>query len=291
MASNTSAPFPLPIVDHHAHLRPGARGLEAAAKFEKLGGSHMFLATQNYVPHPPTTLDDYRTQFETTIDIAGKVEENTTVKVFPVIAPYPVDMVEVAKKHGLEMAEKLQCDALQLAGKYVSEKKAVALGEAGRAHFPIEAPMREAMERVLIRAMEVARDVGCPIVLHTEDFNEATYRSMAQTAKKVGIPPEKVIKHYARAYFPPASRHEVVPSFLAKRELVLKALEDKGTWFLETDYLNDPERPGKVLSLETIPRRVHWIGAMMDSPTMVEKLSTPFVKAPKKVYGLDLARK
>jgi TatD-related deoxyribonuclease len=291
MAGSTTQNFPLPIVDHHAHLRPGDRGLEAAAKFERLGGTHMFLATQNYTAKTPTTLEDYRSQFDTTIEIAKKVGEVTTVTVFPVIAPYPVDMVEGAKLHGLEAAEKLQCEALQLAGKYVAEKKAVALGEAGRAHFPIDVPMKEAMERVLLRAMEVARDAGCPIVLHTEEFNEATYRSMAQLAKKVGISPERVIKHYARAYLPPPSRYDLVPSFLAKRELVLKALEDKGMWFLETDYLDDPARPGKVLSLETIPRRVHWIAAMMDAATMVEKLSTPFVKAPKKIYGLDLARK
>jgi TatD-related deoxyribonuclease len=291
MVTNPSIPFPLPIVDHHAHLRPGARGLEAAAKFERLGGSHLFLATQNYETHTPTNLESYKSQFDTTISIAKKVEETTKVTVFPVIAPYPVDMVEVAKKHGLEVAEKLQCDALQLAGKYVAEKKAVALGEAGRAHFPIDAAMKTAMERVLLKAMEVARDADCPIVLHTEEFNETTYRTMSQLAKQVGIAPERVIKHYARAYLPPASRHDLVPSFLAKRELVLKALEDKGMWFLETDYLDDPSRPGKVLSLETIPRRVHWIGAMMDTSTMVEKLSTPFVKAPKKIYGLDLMRK
>jgi TatD-related deoxyribonuclease len=200
-------------------------------------------------------------------------------------------MTEMAKKHDIPKAEELQGAALKLAGTYVSNKKAVALGEVGRAHFPVDHLMKEAMERVLLKALETAHDAGCPVVVHSEELDEGGYKHIATIAKQVGVSPERVVKHYARAYLPPSLRHGLVPSFLAKRELVLKAMQGEGYWFLETDYLDDPVRPGKVLALETVPRRVAWVGAMEDASSLVERLSTPFVKAPKHVYGLDLVRK
>jgi TatD-related deoxyribonuclease len=280
---------PFPIVDHHAHLRPGPAGIEEARRFAKLGGTHLFLATQNYLDHPPSSLDEYREQFDTTLKISAVVQEEAGIKVYPVLAPYPVDMIE--RSHlGLERAEELQVESIGLAGRYVREGRAVALGEVGRAHFPVEEPLRTAQERILAHAMVTAKDVGCPLVLHTEDLDGAGYSGLATAAQKVGFPVGKLIKHYARSYLPPSSRSGLVPSFLAKREVVQRALGDDGPWFLETDYLDDPSRPGAVLALETVPKRVAWIRSLDGGQELVERMRIPFVDSPKKVYGLELER-
>ncbi|MDE1822302.1 MAG: TatD family hydrolase [Euryarchaeota archaeon] len=285
--------FELPIVDHHAHLRPGESALLAARNFAKAGGSHLFLATQNYLARPPRSLEEYRTQFETTESIADRVRQETGIEVLAVLAPYPIDLVHMAPETGLAAAEHLQIDTLELAAKEVREGRAVALGEVGRAHFPVDPEVKQALDRVMGTALRIAHETGCPAVLHTEDLDERGYAEVSEMTRKSGLPPERAIKHYARTVLPSAQRHGVTPSFLAKRELVREALREPGPWFFETDFLDDPARPGVALPLETVPRRVR---QLLGSPALprgdaVEKLSIPFVEAPRRLYGLELMRR
>jgi TatD-related deoxyribonuclease len=289
-----SDPFPLPIVDHHAHLRPGPSGLEAARRFAALGGTHLFLATQSYGPGVPGSLEEYREQFETTLDIAKKVQETASVSTYPVVAPYPVDLLAQAERLGLAAAEELQRQALREAARLVEEGRAVALGEVGRAHFPIPEKVQQSQAQVLREAVALARDVGCPVVLHTEDLDGEGFRGLEALARQEGLSPERLVKHYARKYWGPVERFGITPSFLAKRPLVRQALADPGPWFLETDYLDDPGRPGAVLSLETVPRRVRelWEEVPGGSPSgeLERRLAIPFVEAPRRLYGLSLSR-
>ncbi len=289
-----SRPFPLPIVDHHAHLQPGPRGLDAVRRFAALGGTHLFLATQAYPPGVPGDLEGYRDQFETTIAIAGKVQAETNVTAYPVVAPYPVDLGVQTERLGLPAAEALQRAALRAAARLVEDGQAVALGEVGRAHFPVPPELREAEDRILRDAVGLARDVGCPLILHTEDLDPQGYRGLEALARLEGLSPERLVKHYTRTYRAPAERFGVTPSFLARRPLVRQALADPGPWFLETDYLDDPARPGAVLSLETVPRRARelWeMGMREGSFSEVEgRLTIPFLEGPRRLYGLSLSR-
>lgn len=284
--------FNLPIVDHHAHLRHDPSSMEAVKRFERLGGSHIFLATQNYGPDVPLSIEDYRSQYETTLAIVRSIAKETTVQAFPVLAPYPVDLVRVAPRLGLARAVELQGAALDLAGKYVQEGLAVALGEVGRAHFDVPGEVRDALRSVLEHALAVGRDVNCPLVLHTEDLDAGGYAGLAELARRSGFPASRLVKHYACSLLPPELRQGVAPSFLARKDLVVEVLPDPGPWFLETDYLADPARPGAVLALETIPRRVAaLLRENAQGEGLLERLTVPFVEGPRKVYGLDLQRK
>jgi TatD-related deoxyribonuclease len=63
------------------------------------------------------------------------------------------------------------------------------------------------------------------------------------------------VKHYADASVLPAENLGIFPSVIAKGDHVREAAS-KGTRFLmETDYLDDPRRPGAVLGPTTIPKR------------------------------------
>ncbi|EQD68457.1 TatD-related deoxyribonuclease, partial [mine drainage metagenome] len=118
----------LPVVDHHCHLSPNGEGIQAAVRFRAAGGTHLFLCTQNYEPEPPRTLEGYAAQFETTLELARRVRTETGVVVYPVLAPYPIDLANVASVLGLDRALELHCRALDLAGRLVREHRAVALG-------------------------------------------------------------------------------------------------------------------------------------------------------------------
>jgi TatD-related deoxyribonuclease len=274
----------LPVVDHHCHLSPGGDGVRAAARFRDAGGTHLFLATQNYDTTVPTDVDAYRRQFETTERLARAVRQETGVVVYPVVAPYPVDLVRAAETVGVAAALAVHLAALDLAGRWIRDRRAVALGEVGWAHFDVPPEVGAAVQEAFRHALAVARDVGCPAVVHSPDLDERGWRELGESARRAGVPPGKVVKHYARSRRPPGVGDAVVPSYLARRELVAEALGEPEPWFLETDYLDDPRRPGAVLDLATVPRRATAIARQ--GPSGVERLAVPFVRSVEAVYGV-----
>ncbi len=273
----------LPVVDHHCHLSPAGEGVRAARRFRSAGGTHLFLATQNYDAEVPTTLDSYLRQFETTEQLARAVHEGTGVQVPLVVAPYPVDLVQAAPTLGVPGALDLHLRALDLAGRWVKERRAVALGEVGWPHFPVPSEVAAACRSAFRHALEVARDVGCPAVVHSPDLDGAGWEQLEREAGEVGLPSHHVVKHYARSRRPSGAGGTTVPSYLARRELVNDVLTDPGPWFLETDYLDDPKRPGAVLDLATVPRRAAALAR--SSASAAEHLAVPFLRSVEQVYG------
>jgi TatD-related deoxyribonuclease len=274
-------PPDLPVVDHHAHLSPAGEGVAAAQRFRDAGGTHLFLATQNYSGKTPLTLGDYIEQFETTFRLADEVHTRTGVVVYSVIAPYPIDLIAGSASIGIPAAIEVQTKAIDLAGKSVRDGDAVALGEVGRPHFAVSAEVADALDQVFRHALEVAHDLGCPVVVHSSDLDAAGFAELAATARELDVPAHRVVKHYARTRV--EDRAGVTPSYLARRELVKEVRHDPGPWFLETDFLDDPKRPGAVLDLATVPRRAQALAE--EGAAAVEMLRTPFVESVKQVYG------
>ncbi len=276
-------PHGLPIVDHHCHLSPRGDGVRAVERFRAAGGTHLFLATQNYEGTVPLSLEDYARQFETTWGLARKMHEEVGVRAYPVLAPYPIDLVEGVARLGPEPALELHRSALDLAGRWVREKKAVALGEVGRPHFPVSEEVASVVEKVFRHAFEVARDSDCPVVVHSPDLNADGFVELTVRAREVGLRPDRVVKHYARTRIVPGNSGGAVPSYLARRDLVREVVRDPGPWFLETDYLDDLRRPGAVLDLATVPRRA---AAIAEDPQQgADLLWGPFVESVERVYG------
>jgi TatD-related deoxyribonuclease len=276
-------PDDLPVIDHHCHLSPSGEGLRAAERFARAGGSHLFLTTMNWKGTPPLRVDDYAEQFEGMDRLAKRIRSDTGLVVHLVLAPYPVDLLAQAEAAGLRSALDLQRSAIDRAGRWIRERRAVALGEIGRPHFPIARDRREAADEVFDYALASARDLDCPAIVHCEDLDAAGFSALAERARRAGLRPERVVKHYARAVMSPEETHGVAPSYLARRESVRAALPRPGPWFLETDYLDDPARPGAVMDLTTIPRRTREIAAT--DASLLPRLRIPFVEAIRATYG------
>jgi TatD-related deoxyribonuclease len=275
-------PKGLPVVDHHCHLSPSGEGVAAAHRFRRAGGTHLFLATQNYTHVVPRTLEEYARQFEVTEGLARQITTEAEVTVYPVVAPYPVDLVAAADTMGPGPALELHRAALDLAGRWVRERRAVALGEVGRPHFPVPPALGELALEAFRHALRVARESDCPVVVHSADLDPDGYRELAEQADAAGLARHRVVKHYARTRLAASERYSVTPSYLAKRPLVREVIRDPGPWFLETDFLDDPARPGAVLDLETVPRRA---AALCETPQAAELLQVPFVESVERVYG------
>ena len=276
----------MPIFDNHFHLRPSGLGVAAAKRFEDAGGTALLLTHSPYDEAPVRTGDDYTRAYDITLSMANAVREETGLRVFVALGPYPVELVWIAKAIGLPAAEAALERGLELAAQHVREGRAIALGEVGRPHFPVSHEIWEASNRILQRALETARDLGCALVVHSEDPTGATFREFAELADRAGLDRGKVVKHHSAATTDLATTHGIVPSILAKSDLVTRAVRDGGPFFLETDYIDDPERPGAVLGPATVPRKtIAWLRSGILSEAQAEAIHRTL---PERTYGLRL---
>ena len=106
-------------------------------------------------------------------------------------------------------------------------------------------------------AMELAKDADCPVQLHTESAGPEQFLEFAKMADKVGIPRNKIIKHFSGAFVLEEENHGLTPSLIATKDVVKDGLKKGKNFLMETDYLDDKTRPGAVLGPKTVPRRTH----------------------------------
>jgi TatD-related deoxyribonuclease len=70
---------------------------------------------------------------------------------------------------------------------------------------------------------------------------------------------------------------------MSEKDRLRIAAESGERFLMETDFVDDPDRPGAVLGPKTVPRRVRW---MLDEG-YEQAVRTAHVKTPAHVYGID----
>lgn len=246
----------VPILDNHMHLEPfrGAN-VDSAKDFEKHGGTHLIISHLPYEEVHVQAADDFRKSYDLTIAVKDRVNEETGVKAYATVGPYPVELLTLEKIHGLEKAKEIMMKGMEIAGEYVQEGSAIAIGEVGRPHFPVPTETWAASNEIMQYSMALAKEIGCAIVLHTEHATPESMKQLAEMADKVGLDRGKVVKHYCPPLVRPIENFGLMPSVLAGKDAIKEAL-GKGTRFMmETDFLDDPRRPGAVLAIATVPKR------------------------------------
>ncbi len=244
-----------PILDNHVHLQPSGLNVEAIKTFEKAGGTHIILSNMPHKGVEITKGMDFLEEYEVTLGLAKKVNEQTGVTAHATVGPYPVTFLKLEQKYGLEHAEDSMRKGMEIAAEMVRSGRAIAIGEIGRPHFDVEPYLLEASNRILRYGMELARDVGCPVVLHMETATPEVCLELAKLADKVGLAREKVVKHYSPPLVDTELNHGIFPSVLASGKAITEALEQGNRFMMETDYLDDITRPGAVLGIKTVPKR------------------------------------
>ncbi len=273
-----------PILDNHVHLEPvRGRHVDAARDFERAGGTHLIISHLPYEELRVRTEGDFRLAFDHTIAVKDRVNVETGVKAYATVGPYPVELLSLAKVHGLACAKEIMLAGMDLAAEYVRDGKALAIGEVGRPHFPVSAEELSASNDIMFHAMRLARENDCAVVLHTESATEASMMEIAEMADRAGLARHRVVKHYSPPLVLPEENHGLMPSVLSGKDAVKTALS-KGTRFLmETDFLDDPDRPGAVLAITTVPKRMRTLleqGAITE-----EQVHKVHVDNPRATYG------
>ncbi|QLC49356.1 TatD family hydrolase [Methanolobus zinderi] len=273
-----------PITDEHMHIDPRAKGLKAVKDFQNTGGTHIFL-----VMKPSWTLgikvtkpEDHISVFEETIDISKQINE-TGITSFPVLGVHPAEITKLIEYMDLEKAVETMKGGLEVAAGYVEKGLAVGL-KSGRPHYPVSEEVWDASNEIMEHAFSLAADLDCAVQLHTESVGKPELIDITERAKKTGIKLHRVVKHYAPPLIDVCENLGIFPGVLAGKGAIEEALEQGTRFMMETDYIDDPERPGAVLGPKTIPRR---------TLKLVEQFGEePFWKVhkenPEKVYDVDI---
>jgi TatD-related deoxyribonuclease len=276
----------IPIFDNHIHLHPKGRNIEAVKDFTKAGGTHLVLCHLPYEEIPIVDGEDFRRSYQITIDMADQCRKATSAGIEVTVGPYPVLLIGLSDRYGLTKAVDIMKKGMAHARDLVSEGLAIGIGEIGRPHFPVSEEIWTASNDIMLYGMELASDVDCPVVLHTESATPESMKEIAAMADKAGIDRSKVVKHYSPPLILPEENSGLFPSVLASRPSVAEALKKGSRFMLETDFLDDVERPGAVLAITTVPKRT--LGLLQSGAMSEEQAYAIHKDNPRKVYGIDV---
>ena len=276
----------VPILDNHIHLQPQGRNVEAVKEYQKAGGTHLILSHMPYDQVQVHSVEDFMLSYDITIGLAERCNRETSVKVFCTVGPYPVLLLPLAEEHGLPMAKEIMMGAMDAAVSLVREGRAVAIGEVGRPHFPVSEEVMAASNEILSHGMRLCKEAGCAIVIHSESATPETLADLAQMADRVGLDRGKVVKHFCAPLVTAEENHGVMPSVLASKSAFAEALGKGHRFLLETDFMDDPTRPGAVLGISTVPKRVKTL--LTGEPGLQEIAWKISKDNPELVYGIEI---
>lgn len=277
-------PAKIPITDNHMHIDPRARGLEAVKDFQRSGGTHIILVTK-----PTWSLgiavrkpEDYLAVFDETVEIASKIRE-IGVGAFPVLGVHPAEISKLTEYMELSEATETMKKGLEIAAGYVERGLAVGI-KSGRPHYPVSAEMWAASNEIMEHAFTLGKEQDCAVQLHTESVGEPELQDIAERAKKTGIKMYRVVKHYSPPLVKTCEELGIFPGVIAVKGAIEHALEEGTRFMMETDYIDDPDRPGAVLGPKTIPRRTKKLMETYGE----EPFWTIHKENPEKVYDIEI---
>jgi TatD-related deoxyribonuclease len=268
-----------PVLDNHLHLDPvNGRNTEAVEDFTDHGGTHLLVLNKPswHLVEPATDEEIFREVFDLTIEAVADATEILPGRAWPVLGVHPALISELIDEgYTPTEARDIMQTGLDIAAEYVTDGPALAI-KSGRPHYDVDDAVWDASNAVMCHAFELAAEGGFAVQLHTESGED--FEEVAQWAEDRGLDREQVVKHYSGGRVQGPTK-----SVLADKDELEIAADLDEPFLMETDYIDDPDRPGAVLGPKTVPRRVRWLleqgknGAVRSS----------HVETPKDVYGID----
>ncbi|HMB49419.1 MAG TPA: TatD family hydrolase [Natronoarchaeum rubrum] len=278
-----------PVLDDHMHLDPDhGRGIDAVEDFAHLGGTHLLVVNKpswhlGVEPGDPDAVDpeaageEFREVFERTIEVVERASDVLDGRAWPVLGVHPGLISRLVDERGFapDDARDVMQAGIDVAAEYVADGEALAL-KSGRPHYEVPDAVWEASNDVMRRAFERGAEAGCAVQLHAEASEDMT--EVAEWAEEAGLPADRVVKHYAGGRLAGP-----IPSVMSEKERLRVAVESGEPFLMETDFVDDPDRPGAVLGPKTVPRRVRWLLEEGHE----DAVRRAHVETPRAVYGID----
>jgi len=249
-------PLEIPITDNHIHIDHinGLGPVKVAKQFYNVGGRVMI------IPNKPSWTIGKPFKFESAMDLvinySKEINQNTNIKAFPIVGVHPAEfsrLIESGKS--MEDSYKRVKKALIYGKKLVEEKKAIGIGEIGRPHYEVSKEEMFYQNKILKIGLSLAKEIDCPVQLHTESATEEQFKEFASFANEIKFNKTKLIKHFSGPYITKEENFGLTPSVMSGKDNIKKAISKGKNFLMETDYLDDLTRPGAVLGLKTVPKR------------------------------------
>jgi TatD-related deoxyribonuclease len=268
-----------PVLDNHLHLDPvNGRNTEAVEDFADHGGTHLLVLNKPswHLVEPATDEEIFREVFDLTVGAVDDATEILSGQAWPVLGVHPALISELIDEgYTPTEARDIMQTGLDIAAEYVSDGPALAI-KSGRPHYDVEDAVWDASNAVMCHAFELAAEGDFAVQLHTESGED--FREVAQWAEDRGLDREQVVKHYSGGRVQGPTK-----SVLADKDELETAAEMDVPFLMETDYIDDPDRPGAVLGPKTVPRRVRWLLEQGKESAV----RNAHVETPNAVYGID----
>jgi TatD-related deoxyribonuclease len=273
------------IFDNHLHLRRDGRYLEAIKEFKRSGGTHFILCQ---LPMTNLVIRDksYLECYNETVKMANEIQSKIDIGVFVTVGPYPVDYIRLKEKFGRNVAISIMRQGIDEAAKFCEEKKCIGIGEIGRPHFKVDKQVVEDSNSIILYGMHKAKEVDVPVIIHSESTTPEHCKELVELGKKAGLPANKIVKHYSPPLILENENFGIMPSVLASKKNIIASI-NKGTRFMmETDYIDDPRRPGAVLGPKTVPKRTF---ELIENKLITEEQALIIHKHnPEETYNISL---
>lgn len=282
-----------PVLDNHFHLNLKGRFLDAARDFKRVGGTDLVLVHCPDFSSPPTTRNGHLESYQKTVEMAEKVRQEVELRVRVVLGPHPAAFAHQFEKwvgedgkNGAEKAVENYRSSIDAALELIHQGKACAIGEVGRPHWPVSDEIWELSNELLLETMQIAAKENLALQLHVEGESDATYGELAKLGEKAGMDLRKLVRHYAPANVCESYTQGLTPSVLAGSGAIPELMSSHQTmshgFLLETDYMDDPRRPGAVLGPKTVPKRMK---QLLDAGIDEEVLWKSAKDLPEFLYG------
>ena len=287
----------LPITDNHMHIDLSFRGLDAVADFCRAGGTHIILVSK-----PSWTLGfnirtgkDFAQVFDETLHVADLINKETDATAFVVLGVHPAEITKLTETPdassspssmnpmSLDEAVSAMKGGLELAQRYVTDGRAVGL-KTGRPHYPVADDVWTLSNEVMEYGFSLGAEAGCAVQIHTETVGVVELADIAQRARRSGIEPCKVVKHFCPPLVSECEKLGLFPGVVAGKDAIETAIAEGSRFMMETDYIDDRERPGAVLGPKTVPKRTKKLVGEYGE----EVFYRIHKDNPEKVYGIEI---
>lgn len=285
-----------PVVDQHIHLDRSNRYLSAIEEFVRVGGTGIMLVHKpRFSGSLPIDREGYREVYSETISMAEEIREKFAISVGVVLGPHPVAWERQISELGMDRASELHLESVDLALELIEQGKAHCLGEVGRPHYQVSEETWIQANENLSQIMTEAAISKVPVQLHVEDAGSETYSEISRMAMRAGLPLAQTVRHYASPDVSSNFTHGLACTVSVSRGsvggLVSTYANASAPWGMETDFLDDPRRPGAVLGPKTIPKRTDELCSALLVENRVSDVENLLLKIhsewPSKLYGLD----
>lgn len=250
--------YDLGFADAHSHVNPiyGLGPEKIARRFKDSGG--WFIALISLPPWSyglePSGIEAYDESFRLVIN-AGNKYKQLGLKVAIHLGYHPSE-VDYLVKYGLKPYDikNLGFRIIDLIANYVREGYVHGLGEFGRQHYPTNPENIRIAEDITKYAVQKARDLNVSIHLHLDQsFNALDF--VFRIAREAGMDLSKIVIHHLN---PELARNAenlgLSYTVVGKVETLKMIINNSFKYLVESDYLDDPKRPGAVIPPWTIPK-------------------------------------